>query len=137
MDIGKGHITVADGWWIHASNYLAHMQVFVMDKKKAKEFGGSEPFNRMKKDLVKEVCGPDPRLPSHLLPLPPPLFPRVIPAPKCWPSESRACCTILACPSQMTGSQGPPFSGFVYPSLTISLPAPECVKRPVCLVSGL
>ncbi len=29
-----------------------------MDKKKAKEFGGSEPFNRMKKDLMKEVLLP-------------------------------------------------------------------------------
>ncbi|KAK9838420.1 hypothetical protein WJX84_004551 [Apatococcus fuscideae] len=34
-------------------------KVFVMDKKKAKEFGGSEPFNRMKKDLIKEVAALD------------------------------------------------------------------------------
>lgn len=46
-----------------------------MDKKKAKEFGGSEPFNRMKKDIMKEVCGLlfAPPLPSFSL---------------CWPLDS-------------------------------------------------
>ena len=30
-------------------------QVFIMDKKKARTFGGVEPFNRIRKELVKEV----------------------------------------------------------------------------------
>eukprot|EP00775_Hariotina_reticulata_P000972 gene972-1298_t len=30
-------------------------KVFVSDKKKAREFGGQEPFSRIKKDLLKEV----------------------------------------------------------------------------------
>ena len=30
-------------------------QVFIMDKKKARTFGGVEPFNRIRKQLVKEV----------------------------------------------------------------------------------
>lgn len=33
------------------------MQVFVSDKKRSKEFGGSEAFNRIKKELVKEMKG--------------------------------------------------------------------------------
>ena len=31
------------------------MQVFVSDKKRAKLLGGVEPFNRIKKDLLKQV----------------------------------------------------------------------------------
>ena len=27
-----------------------------MDKKKARTFGGVEPFNRIRKELIKEVC---------------------------------------------------------------------------------
>ena len=33
------------------------VQVFVSDKKRSKEFGGSEAFNRIKKELVKEMKG--------------------------------------------------------------------------------
>ena len=33
------------------------LQVFVSDKKRSKEFGGSEAFNRIKKELVKEMKG--------------------------------------------------------------------------------
>ena len=36
------------------------MQVFVSDKKRSKEFGGSEAFNRIKKELVKEMKGVGP-----------------------------------------------------------------------------
>ena len=35
-------------------------QVFVSDKKRSKEFGGSEAFNRIKKELVKEMKGVGP-----------------------------------------------------------------------------
>ena len=33
------------------------VQVFVSDKKRSKEFGGSEAFNRIKKEMVKEMKG--------------------------------------------------------------------------------
>lgn len=36
---------------------LEAMQVFVSDKKRSKEFGGSEAFNRIKKELLKEMKG--------------------------------------------------------------------------------
>jgi len=32
-------------------------QVFVSDKKRSKEFGGTEAFNRIKKEMVKEMKG--------------------------------------------------------------------------------
>jgi hypothetical protein len=31
--------------------------VFIMDKKKARGYGGIEPFSRIRKELVKEVRG--------------------------------------------------------------------------------
>lgn len=31
-------------------------KVFLTDKKKLREFGGTEMFNRIKKELAKEVC---------------------------------------------------------------------------------
>lgn len=40
-------------------------KVFVSDKKKTKEFGGTEPFSRIKKEILKEVPP---------LPPPPPRF---------------------------------------------------------------
>ena len=33
------------------------LQVFVSDKKRSKEFGGTEAFNRIKKEMVKEMKG--------------------------------------------------------------------------------
>ncbi len=35
----------------------AQIQVFVSDKKRSKEFGGTEAFNRIKKEMVKEMKG--------------------------------------------------------------------------------
>eukprot|EP00879_Flechtneria_rotunda_P017578 GHRR01018428.1.p2 GENE.GHRR01018428.1~~GHRR01018428.1.p2 ORF type:complete len:118 (+),score=20.71 GHRR01018428.1:1259-1612(+) len=39
-------------------------KVFISDKKKAKEFGGQEPFGRIKKDLLREMkdLGPGDRV---------------------------------------------------------------------------
>lgn len=34
------------------------LKVFLTDKKKMKEFGGTEPFSRIKKDLLKEASHP-------------------------------------------------------------------------------
>lgn len=51
------------------------LQVFVTDKRKSKLYGGREPFNRIKKALVKEVdttsitCTPHPTSRSSLSPL--------------------------------------------------------------------
>lgn len=39
------------------STAVASTQVFVSDKKRSKEFGGSEAFNRIKKEMVKEMKG--------------------------------------------------------------------------------
>ena len=36
------------------------LQVFVSDKKRSKEFGGTEAFNRIKKEMVKEMKGLSP-----------------------------------------------------------------------------
>ena len=35
-------------------------QVFIADKKKARELGGVEPFSRIKKDLLKEIKALEP-----------------------------------------------------------------------------
>lgn len=37
------------------------MQVFVSDKKRSKEFGGTEAFNRIKKEMGKEMKGLGPQ----------------------------------------------------------------------------